>query len=90
MGKHTHNFVEKYDGLVGFGMDRKGDEATITYYLQKFSDDTLMALLRERMSDEDMARIFDLLSYLLKKHLSEPEYHSHFLKDDEKDEKTSS
>ena len=83
MEKHTHQFVEKYDGLVGFGLDRESDEATIIYYLQKFSDDTLMSLLRERMSDEDMARLFDLLTYLLKKHLNETEYHSHFLKDDD-------
>jgi len=82
MGTHTHNFVEEYDGLVGFGLDREGDEHTITYYLQKFSDDTLMALMRERMSDEDMTRLFDLLTYLLKQYLSETEYHSHFLKDD--------
>ena len=83
MGKHTHQFVEKYDGLVGFGFDRESDEATIIYYLQKFSDDTLMSLLQERMSDEDMTRLFDLLTYLLKKHLNEAEYHSHFLKDDD-------
>ena len=83
MGTHTHNFVEEYDGLVGFGLDREGDEHTITYYLQKFSDDTLMALMRERMSDEDMTRLFDLLTYLLKQYLSETEYHSHFLKDDQ-------
>ena len=82
MGKHTHDFVEKYDGLVGYGLDREGDEHTITYYLQKFSDDTHMALMRERMSEEDMTRLFDLLTYLLKQYLSEEEYHRHFLKDE--------
>jgi hypothetical protein len=41
-----------------------------------------MALMRERMSEEDMTRLFDLLTYLLKQYLSEEEYHSHFLKDD--------
>ena len=82
MKTHTHDFVEEYDGLVGYGLDRKGDEHTITYYLQKFSDDTHMALMRERMSEEDMTRLFDLLTYLLKRYLSEEEYHSHFLKDE--------
>jgi len=82
MGEHTHNFVEEYNGLVGFGLDREGDEHTITYYLQKFADDTHMALMRERMSEEDMTRLFDLLTYLLKQYLSEEEYHSRFLKDD--------
>lgn len=83
MKKHSHRFVEGYEGLPGFGMDRKSDEATITWYLQKFSDDALMALIRERMTDEDLAGLFDLLGGLLKKYLTEEEYHRVFLKDDE-------
>ncbi len=82
MKKHTHKFVEEYEGLVGFGLDREGDEHTITYYLQKFSDDAHMALMRERMSEEDLEKLFDLLTYLLKRYLSEEEYHQHFLKDE--------
>jgi len=39
---HSHNFVETYKGLVGFGADRNTDENTVIYYLQKFSDDRLM------------------------------------------------
>ena len=46
MAQHTHHFVEEYDGLVGFGMDREGDENTVAYYLQKFSDDTLMNMMK--------------------------------------------
>lgn len=58
MKKHTHNFVEEYDGLAGFGLDRETDEYTLTYYLQKFSDDEFMALIRERMTPEDMESLF--------------------------------
>ena len=83
MGRHSHRFVEEYEGLPGFGMDRTSDEATITWYLQKFSDDSHMALIRERMSDEDLVGLFDLLGGLLKKYLAEEEYHRIFLKDDE-------
>lgn len=83
MGKHSHRFVEEYEGLPGFGMDRKSDEATITWYLQKFSDDRHMALIRERMSDEDLEALFNSLGGLLKKYLAEEEYHRVFLKDDE-------
>jgi membrane-bound lytic murein transglycosylase MltF len=82
MNKHLHRFVEEYDGLVGFGFDRKTDEATLTWYLQKFSDDSHMALIRERMSDEDLAALFNSLSALLHKHLKEGEYHRIFLKDE--------
>ena len=82
MQMHTHNFVETYQGLVGYGADRETDENTLIYYLQKFSDDELMALITKRMSNAEMLELFDLINQLLKNHLSEAEYHRHFLKDD--------
>lgn len=82
MATHSHRFVEDYDGLVGFGMDRETDGSTLTCYLQKFSDDELMAVMRPRMAGEDMQALFDLLGRLLKKYLSEDEYHRWFLKDE--------
>lgn len=81
MGKHSHRFVEEYQGPVAFGLERKVDEDTLTWYLQKFAEDAHMALIRERMSDSDMTALFDLLGGLLKRYLSEPEYHDVFLKD---------
>jgi len=81
MSNHSHGFIEEFDGFIGFGLNRESDRDTVIYYLQKFSDDQLMKLLRNRMSDEDRQAIFDLLSGLLRKHLSEPEYHRYFLKD---------
>ena len=82
MALHSHEFIESYDGLVGFGLNRETDENTIIYYLQKFSDDQLMALLRSRMSNEELEALFSQLSDLLRKHLSEEEYHHYFLKED--------
>jgi hypothetical protein len=82
MQKHSHKFVEEYDGLVGFGLSREVDEHTLTYYLQKFSDDQLMTLIRGRMSDEDMEEMFNLIGRLLKEYLNDEEYHSYFLKDE--------
>jgi hypothetical protein len=81
MVKHAHRFVEKFEGFIGFGLNRESDMDTVIYYLQKFSDDELMHLLRKRLTDEERQAIFDLLSDLLRKHLSEPEYHRYFLKD---------
>jgi hypothetical protein len=81
MASHSHRFIEEFDGFIGFGLNRESDMDTVIYYLQKFSDDQLMALLRKRLSEEDRQAIFDLLSGLLVKHLSEPEYHRYFLKD---------
>jgi TorA maturation chaperone TorD len=82
MTKHSHHFVETYDGLVGFGFDRETDEKTIIYYLQKFSDDTLMENLIQRMTDDELGEIFSMLTKLLKKYLVDTEYHALFLKDD--------
>jgi len=82
MASHSHDFVEQYDGMVAFGYDRKTDEKTIIYYLQKFSDDTLMKHLAPQMSDEELEEFFVLVNRCLKKHLSDDEYHSLFLKDE--------
>ena len=82
MSIHSHNFVETYEGLVGFGADRETDENTVVYYLQKFSDDHLMKTIIKRLSDEELAEIFELISRLLKAHLVESEYHRIFLKED--------
>ena len=82
MTDHTHQFIEKYQGLVGFGLDRETNEHTIVYYLQKFSDDTLMQQLIPRLSDRELEEIFELINRLLKNHLNETEYHRLFLKDD--------
>ena len=82
MTMHTHDFVETYRGLVGYGADRETDENTIIYYLQKFSDDRLMALITKRITDEEMQELFNLINRLLKNHLTEAEYHRLFLRDD--------
>jgi hypothetical protein len=82
MKKHSHNHVETYDGLTGLGLDRATDENTIIYYLQKFSDDTLIKELVKRLTDEELEEIFSLLTRLLRKHLTDSEYHTLFLKDD--------
>jgi hypothetical protein len=79
---HAHRFVEQYDGLVGFGLDRKTDENTLVYYLQKVSDDALAKTLVERMSDEELEQLFSLLNRLMKRHLKDGEYHRLFLKED--------
>jgi hypothetical protein len=82
MPNHSHRFIEEFDGFIGFGLNAESDMDTVIYYLQKFSDDQLMQVLRKRLTDQDREAIFDLISSLLKKHLSEPEYHRYFLKDD--------
>ena len=82
MVKHSHCFVETFDGLLGYGLDRQTNEDTLEVYLQKFSDDDLMKTILKRMSDNDLDEVFDIVSKMLKKHLSEAEYHQLFLKEE--------
>lgn len=82
MKLHTHNFVETYDGLVGFGADRETDENTVVYFLQKFSDDRLMKTLIKRLSEDELSEIFNMMTRLLKEHLTDTEYHDLFLKEE--------
>lgn len=81
MTRHSHRFVEDYEGPVAFGLNRETDENTVIVYLQKFSDDRLMDVLRRRLSDRDLADLFDLVSRIMHRHLGEAEYHSLFLKE---------
>jgi len=85
MPKHTHQFIERYEGLVGFGLDRETDENTIICYLQQFSDDAVMTAIIKRLEDSELAEVFDLINRLLRRHFSEAEYHRLFLKDDDRD-----
>jgi hypothetical protein len=81
MAQHTHRFIERYEGLVGFGLDRETDENTLICYLQKFSDDAVMSAMVPRLDDRELAEVFDLVNRLLRRHFTEDEYHRLFLKD---------
>ena len=83
MAKHSHQFVETFGGFLGYGLDRQSDEDTVQVYQQKFSDDDLMKIILKRMTDDDLEEVFDMISKMLKKHLTEPEYHQLFLKEEE-------
>lgn len=82
MDRHTHRFVETYEGLIGFGLDRETDEKTVICYLQKFSDDAVMAGIIKRLDDGELLEVFDLINRLLRRHFTEAEYHRLFLKDE--------
>jgi len=82
VAKHAHDFVETYDGFLGYGLDRQSNENTVQLYLQKFSDDRLMQTILKRMTDDDLTEVFEVIAKLLKKYLTEPEYHRLFLKDE--------
>ena len=65
MADHSHRFVEDFEGFVGFGLNRESDMDTVIYYLQKFSDDQLMTLLRKRLTDDECQSIFEFAMSIL-------------------------
>jgi TorA maturation chaperone TorD len=81
MQKDTHDFVQTYNGLGAFGLDRETDEETIMFYLQKFSEDSFLKALIPRLSDQELEEIYSFVNRKLKDHISEDEYHALFLKD---------
>lgn len=83
MKKHSHRFVETFDGFLGYGLDRESDENIVQLYLQKFSDDQLMGIILKRMTDDDLTEVFEFTSKMVKKYLTEHEYHQLFLKEGE-------
>ena len=76
-----HNFSRTYKGPVGMGFDRKTDEASMIYYCQKFSEDTVMEILSKRMSDNEITELTDNIMALIRKYFDHNEYHNFFLKD---------
>ena len=81
MSKDTHQFIQEYKGLAAFGMDRETDEETIMFYLQKFSEDSFMKKFLPRLSQQELEEMYEWINNHLRKHLSEDEYHTLFLKD---------
>ena len=83
MAKHAHQFIETYRGPVAFGLSREVDEASLIVYFQGLSDDRVMEALRGRLSDEEIQRTVDWLTGLMRRHLSDEEYHRLFLLDED-------
>lgn len=81
MKKDTHQFVHNYKGVGAFGMDRKTDEQTLMFYLQKFSEDSFMETFVPRLSDVELEEIYLIVNDFLKRYITEDEYHALFLKD---------
>ena len=64
---------------IAFGFDRATDELSLGLFLQHFVDKKLMETLLPRLQDEEILATVDFLTGIMRKHLSEKEYHSLFL-----------
>lgn len=73
-------FFEKMNPTeICFGLNRDGDERSLAAFLQLFSRTELLEILIPRMSESDIGVTVDFLTGMMKKHLSEQEYHRLFL-----------
>ena len=75
MGKKQHTQAH----AIAFGFDRATDERSFGLFLERFVDKKLMETLLPRMQDEDILATVDFLTGIMRKHLSEKEYHRLFL-----------
>ena len=65
-----------------FGLDRNTDEQSLVTFLRLFSQDRLLGTLAPRMREEEIHQVVDLLTAIMRHHLSDEEYHRLFLGDD--------
>jgi len=69
---------------ICFGLDHALDVQSFATYLQLLGQEELAALLAARMTSDEIIACVDGLTGLLRKHLSEAEYHRYFLHDQNK------
>ena len=62
-----------------FGLNRATDEQSLVAFLRLFSADRLTQELVPRMSEEEIHQLVDLLTQIMRNHLSGDEYHRLFL-----------
>ena len=62
-----------------FGLDRNTDEQSLVTFLRLFSQDRLLGTLAPRMREEEIHQVVDLLTGIMRNHLSDEEYHNLFL-----------
>jgi len=62
-----------------FGLNRATDEQSLITFLHQFSNDRLTRELVPRMSEEEIHQVVDLLTLIMRNHLSSDEYHRLFL-----------
>lgn len=76
----SSQFSEKLDGMdICFGLNREMDERSLALFLRIVGSDEMLATLIPRLDEGDIGATVDFFTGLMKKHLSESEYHRLFL-----------
>ena len=77
--KKTFSSSESDINQICFGLDRSTDEVSLAAFLEAFSNTDLTQTLIPRMANKEIDETVNYLTGLMKKHLSEKEYHRLFL-----------
>ena len=62
-----------------FGLTREEDEQSIISFLELFCQKKLTSVLVPRMTDDEITETVNLLTAIMRSHLSHQEYHALFL-----------
>jgi hypothetical protein len=76
---HHENPPPATNAPICFGLDRRTDEASLIAFVERFARPDLLAILIPRLTDDEITTTLDFLTNLMKKRLSDPEYHRLFL-----------
>ena len=68
--------------LICFGLDTEHDRKSLSIFLQLAGRKEFTELLASKMKSEDIDALVTDFSNVLRKHLTENEYHQEFLQDD--------
>ncbi|MGR0481090.1 MAG: hypothetical protein ACTFAL_06700 [Candidatus Electronema sp. V4] len=66
---------------ICFGLSRELDEQSLALFLRLFSREELLRTLIPRLTEEEISSLVDKLTGILRRHLTEKEYHELFLGD---------
>jgi hypothetical protein len=66
-------------GDIVFGLNRAQDERSLADFLRLISREELLTTLVPRMTDDEIRRVVQLLTEVMRNHLTGEEYHSLFL-----------
>lgn len=67
---------------ICFGLNRQLDQQSLSSFLQLAGRQEFAELLSRRLSEQEIQAFVDFFTGILKRHLSEEEYHRLFLQDE--------
>jgi len=68
-------------GKICFGLSEELDQKSLVIFLQLFGGKEFAELFAGRLSSTEIEKLTDHIMMLLRRHLSEDEYHAVFLQD---------